>query len=390
MRGAIASSHIFRFKKYFIPEVAVGKRRITRYNDTVGPDFSSGMIVLTIFMAAVIILCVYFVCNRDTDPYAPDTGTESGTDVGENNSDSDDDGTDTGGNNGSNDGNGDSEGGDTSQPDESFELVTVSNAGVTAGYLILVNNWTEYNFETEEEIVFLYGNDEKSKSYGLATVNISCAKSILPHLNSFLDAYYDATEDGKVVINSGHRTYDDQNSILEDRIDSVGEEEAYKYVAIPGYSEHHTGYALDIASYGENYDPAWMPGNCWRYGFIQRYTADKVAITGISYEYWHYRYVGAPHAEIMVDENLCMEEYIELIKGCSYDEPYYVLTETSDVYMIYTVAMGDGENTEIPVPKGAEYEVSGNNVGGFVVTVKLDGTDGIEGVIHGAETDAAE
>ncbi len=347
------------------------------------------MIVLTIFMAAVIILCVYFVCNRDADPYAPDTGTESGTDVGG-------DGTGVGGDDSNGNNAGESESGngtndsDTSQPEDTFELVTVSNSELTAGYLILVNNWTEYNFETEEEIVFLYGNDEKSKSYGLATATISCARSILPHLNSFLDAYYEATEDGKAVINSGHRTYDDQESILQNRIDKVGEEEAYKYVAIPGFSEHHTGYALDIASYGENYDPAWMPGNCWRYGFIQRYTADKVALTGIAYEYWHYRYVGAPHAEIMVEENLCMEEYIELLGTCSFDEPYYVLTETEDVYMIYTVAASEGEKTEVPVPKGSEYEISGNNVGGFVVTVKLNGTDSIDGVIHGAETDAAE
>lgn len=354
-------------------ESFMGKRRVTRYNDTVGPDFSSGMIVLTIFIAAVIVLSVYFVCNREVDPFETDTEPPV--------TETDEDGNvivvDT-------EGDGETEEEETTAEDK-FDTVYVSSTDTSRGYLILVNNSVIYDFDIEEEIVFLYQHEEKSKSYGLATVNISCAYSILPHLNSFLDAYYDATEDNKVVINSGHRTYDDQNSILQSRIDSVGEEEAYKYVAIPGYSEHHTGYTLDIASYGDNYDPAWMPANCWRYGFIQRYQADKVHLTGISYEYWHYRYVGAPHAEIMYDENLCMEEYIDLINTATAEAPYYYMTDEEEIYMIYTVAVSDGEQTAIPIPKGAEYTISGNNAGGFIVTVKLDSADGVEGVINGVD-----
>ncbi len=352
----------------------MGKRRVTRYNDTVGPDFSSGMIVLTIFIAAVIVLSVYFVCNREVDPFE----TETKAPVTE----TDEEGNviivDT------------EEGEDTEEEttaEDRFDTVYVSSSDVSRGFLILVNNSTVYDFDIEEEIVFLYQHEEKSKSYGLATVNISCAHSVLSHLNAFMDDYYEATEDNKVVINSGHRTYDDQNSILQNRIDSVGEEEAYKYVAIPGYSEHHTGYALDIASYGDNYDPAWMPANCWRYGFIQRYQADKVHLTGISYEYWHYRYVGAPHAEIMYDENLCMEEYIELIDTATAEAPYYYMTDGGEIYMIYSAPVSESEQTPIEIPKGAEYVISGNNAGGFIVTAKLDSADGIDGVINGADTE---
>lgn len=200
----------------------MGKRRITRYNDTIGPDFSSGMIVLTIFMAAVIILCVYFVCNRDPDPYADDTETDTKADTYV-----DSDGnivvvTETDAPE------------ETLPPEPEYDLVTVPSGEVGKGFLILVNNTIEYDFSFEEEIADLYGHEEKSKSYGLATINISCAYSILPYLNEFLDAYYEATEDNKVVINSGHRTYENQKSILDDRIASVGEEEAYAYVAIPG------------------------------------------------------------------------------------------------------------------------------------------------------------
>lgn len=378
-------SHIFKIKRFFVTEDVdiMGRRRITRYNDTIGPDFSSGMIVLTIFMAAVIILCVYFICNRDPDPYKADTDSENVSDVGD----------ETGGNGDVNSG-GDSEipesgeFGDTGEPTPEYTVVTVKSETQSAGYLILVNNDTEYDFDFEEEIVFLYGNEEKSKSYGLATVNISCAHSILPHLNDFLNAYYDATEDGKVVINSGHRTYADQKVILDDRIASKGEAEAYAYVALPGFSEHHTGYALDIASYGENNDPNWMPDNCFRYGFIQRYPSGKEDITGINYEYWHYRYVGEPHAEIMTSAGMVMEEYIEEISERTFEDPLYYTTSDGENYMIYTVPASEEEETEIKLPVGisvgsseaggangadseCDYDISGNNVGGFIVTVSL-------------------
>ena len=324
------------------------------------------MLVLTIFMAAVIILCVYFVCNRDPDPYA-DTPTDSdGGTVTETDSEGNIIIVDTP--------DSDTETVETEEPEpdkELFDIVSVSTADVARGYLILVNNKTAYNFDIEENIVGLYQNEDKSQTYGLATVNISCAESVLTYLNEMIDAYYADTEDGYTVINSGYRTYEDQNDILVSRIESVGEEEAYAYVAIPGHSEHHTGYAFDLVSYGENKDGTWLPNHCEEYGFIQRYRADKEDITGILYEYWHYRYVGIPHAEIMMNENYCMEEYIILIGGYSYEEPFYYTVEKGETYAIYTVPASDGEKTDIPVPKDSEYTISGNNIGGFIVTVAL-------------------
>ena len=87
-------------------------------------------------------------------------------------------------------------------------------------------------------------------------------------------------------------------------------------VADPGSSEHHTGLAFDVAitgeaSFGATKQSVWLAQHCWEYGFILRYPADKTAITGISYEPWHIRYVGREHAMIMRIENLCLEEYID-------------------------------------------------------------------------------
>ena len=55
----------------------------------------------------------------------------------------------------------------------------------------------------------------------------------------------------------------------------------------------------------------WLMANCYKYGFILRYPADKSDITEISYEPWHYRYVGVEAATEMYQKHLCLEEYLE-------------------------------------------------------------------------------
>ncbi len=103
--------------------------------------------------------------------------------------------------------------------------------------------------------------------------------------------------------------------------------EAAKWVAPPGTSEHHTGLAMDIVSLDywnyysdlehgyENFDSfKWMYENCADYGFILRFPKDKQDITGITYEPWHYRYVGKEAAKYIMENKICLEEYLEIIK----------------------------------------------------------------------------
>ena len=55
----------------------------------------------------------------------------------------------------------------------------------------------------------------------------------------------------------------------------------------------------------------WLMEHCHEYGFILRYPKDMQEKTGIIYEPWHYRYVGKEHAEIIMSNGLCLEEYLE-------------------------------------------------------------------------------
>ena len=104
------------------------------------------------------------------------------------------------------------------------------------------------------------------------------------------------------------------------------ENEAAKWIAPAGTSEHHTGLAADIVSAeydADNWDLVedfedyagfeWLYENCANYGFILRYPKDKQEITKITYEPWHYRYVGVEAAKEIMSKGLCLEEYIDLI-----------------------------------------------------------------------------
>ena len=102
---------------------------------------------------------------------------------------------------------------------------------------------------------------------------------------------------------------------------AAAEAEAGRWVARPGTSEHQLGLALDIVSQSyqaltrrqeQTKEQKWLMEHCWEYGFILRYPNDKSEITGIGYEPWHYRYVGAEVALDVRESGLCFEEYLLL------------------------------------------------------------------------------
>lgn len=146
-----------------------------------------------------------------------------------------------------------------------------------------------------------------------------------------------------------------------------------------------TVYLSDGTSYYLADYPAcdWFEENADDYGFVLRYPDAKAEITKISYESWHYRYVGVPHAQIMNDKELCLEEYTDYLKGFAYGRKYLVYgqngtVEESETFpaggtfsaVIYYVEASAGDTTDVPVPENSEYEISGNNIDGFIVTVK--------------------
>ena len=145
---------------------------------------------------------------------------------------------------------------------------------------------------------------------------------IYSDLQDMLD---DARGDGLALfVREGYRSEEQQKEIMQEYIKRyekqghnyfVSRKQARKYVALPRTSEHELGLSVDInadtnvCSKEEVYN--WLNQNAYRYGFIKRYPKDKVDITGINNEPWHYRYVGIEAATEMKEKNLCLEEYLK-------------------------------------------------------------------------------
>ena len=132
---------------------------------------------------------------------------------------------------------------------------------------------------------------------------------------------YNAAKNDNVslFIASPFRNYYEQKALYDSYVSRDGVKNADTYSARPGYSEHHTGLAVDLIPYRDldldTFESSagftWMQDNAYKYGFILRYPAGKEYITGYMYEPWHYRYVGVEAAKVIRNENITFEEYYE-------------------------------------------------------------------------------
>lgn len=175
--------------------------------------------------------------------------------------------------------------------------------------LLLVNQWNSLPDGYAPELTELWNGE-------------SVDSRIYPDLQEMFD---DARAVGlNPYVNSGYRTAQVQQSLMDEEINDYmvqgySEVEARRlaeqWVAVPGTSEHQLGLAVDISMEDTATQTTsdmwqWLMKNSYKYGFILRYPEDKTDITGISYEPWHYRYVGREAAEEIYRSGLCLEEYL--------------------------------------------------------------------------------
>ncbi len=271
-----------------------------------------------------------------------------------------------------------------------YMTLTLSEEDMHKGELILVNSYTEYFFPEELENSITGVRDMKNEYYKMSQSTHKLLPCAIEAFNMMTEDYFNETGFASLQLNSCYRSRTDQENLYKQYSEERGEDYAKAYVANPGESEHHTGLAMDLnvnvngyIYYVESYSEcAWFRENASEYGFILRYPDDKVYKTGINYESWHYRYVGIPHAQIMEDQNLCLEEYLEdyivsytydtLILGYSENGGVQPITadEFTEGYAIYYVPAEDDMTTEVKIPKECEYTVSGNNFDGYIITCK--------------------
>lgn len=182
-------------------------------------------------------------------------------------------------------------------------------ADLSLNELVLINDDYRLTEEYEPELVTL-ANGER------------VAAKMYPHLQKM----FDDMRTGNVypTVRSGYRSYGEQQELFQNKIKKYiidgfspkkAKQAASAWVASPGASEHQSGLAVDINNEKEKSSSDevyyWLQKNAHKYGFIHRYPQSKTDITGISYEPWHYRYVGKNVATYMYENNLCLEEYIK-------------------------------------------------------------------------------
>jgi zinc D-Ala-D-Ala carboxypeptidase len=253
-----------------------------------------------------------------------------------------------------------------SNPPSAAQTIRVTDEQVTRGNLVLVNK--DHKLDpgaVPKDIVTLFENKDLMQGYVVLDNTIRLSRSVAENFSDMIEA---AGEDGvnRFMISSGYRGEGEQEQLYR--------EKGSDYALPPGYSEHNLGLSMDIGSTQQSIDRSpegnWLKEHAWAHGFILRYPEDKTEITGIQYEPWHFRYVGQPHSMIMKELNLTLEEYLDYLK----EQSSYRTTVEGKEYEIKYVPV-TSKDMEIEIPAGSEYEISGNNIDGIIVTVRLNKDD---------------
>ena len=228
---------------------------------------------------------------------------------------------------------------------------------VHSGSLILVDANHPYT-DTPKLLNF---TQFKNAHIRLPSTSLQVNEITTQPLAAWFNAFYAATKSDKVMVYmTNSNTTSNPN---------------YK-VNIP---ERTSGLTLDLSilsADGKSHTPftadgtyAWLHQHAAEYGYVLRFPNDKQQQTGQKGLSWHYRFVGLPHAIYMKEQNLCLEEYIALVQQHPFNGQHLVYTAGGQNYEVYYVPASNGAATDIPYPNGLTPQISGDNIGGFIVTV---------------------
>lgn len=196
-------------------------------------------------------------------------------------------------------------------------LVVSTFVGCSSGinYLVLVNKENKLPDDWEETVELVEQDNKYGETYKVE-------KKALEAFNKLQAALL---EEGVIIeLDSTYRSVAYQQGLWDDWTVEFGEEYVKKYVAVPGYSEHHTGLAIDICiekdgkrindndeMIAEREIFAKIHARLAEFGFILRYPEGAESITGYGYEPWHFRYVGVDVAKEISEKGITFEEYMK-------------------------------------------------------------------------------
>lgn len=256
----------------------------------------------------------------------------------------------------------------TVTPTPGKNTISVSSSQKNQGSLLLIdkNHVITYRekFPARSELI---GNTALQKELGLVRVK-GTGDYKMPHSNHFLNAsaaeyFYEMMDDFVEQMGSGDVFL--RNAYYCDYTEEV-----------PHANIHATGYAIDLQLMTDNGQYSlksnsefykWFIDNCSKYGFI--FVGDTQN-SNTSSGYSTFRFVGTSHAGCMKIYDMSLDEYLSYITGRTAESCLRITDEFDVEWWIYYVSASLGETTDVTV-FGDEscYLISGDNTGGFVVTI---------------------
>mgnify|MGYP004616578581 FL=1 len=207
-------------------------------------------------------------------------------------------------------------------PDNALGLTAAQAQAMLSDPLMILVNHTnkmpdDYAFDTKE--------CGSATSVNKTLQTVAC--------DAFLEMQKAAAADGVTVwMQSGYRSVAYQTKLYEKKTqyyrdkgfeEAAAREKAAAIVNPPGYSEHNCGLAADLNSpehtgLDEGFENTaafrWLCQHAGEYGFILRYPKGAEEKTEITYEPWHWRYVGVENAAKINASGLCFEDYIAALQ----------------------------------------------------------------------------
>ncbi|MCR5457551.1 MAG: D-alanyl-D-alanine carboxypeptidase family protein [Clostridiales bacterium] len=271
---------------------------------------------------------------------------------------------------------------------KNYKQISVDSTLRFEGYQVLVNENNKFTFPDSmvkgSSLADLYESRDtyyvlpQAKGYYINKNIVSYIQQVCSALKQEFSDYY---ANNKVMVRYAYRTYEDQEKIAS----------SVSGASSAGCSDYHTGLSLFFYVYTSDGKIAelptlqaeWLDENACKYGFVVRFESDKKEITGLTAEPGHVRFVDVVAATVMTRENLCLEEYVDMVKTHT-EEPYECTVDRRDYYIYYVPADTTSTKTQISVPENGKqvdsfisqsgitsgmYTISGDNSSGFIVII---------------------
>ena len=239
------------------------------------------------------------------------------------------------------------------------------------GDLVLINADHIYQFpEDDADIVTMFDHMDKN-CYSVCDLVTSLDSTALSHLDGLMEGFIAQGNENDITVIGAYRTLEEQNDKYYSGLSGF----------TGGCTDYHSARTFDIGIFPKdgsssgyyssvgNY--AWIDENAAEFGFILRYPEGKENYTNERARTYTYRYVGLPHAAYIKQHDLCLEEYLTADKEHKTSNPLEI-TAGNELYNVYYVPANSGSDTEVPVPTDKPYTISGDNSGGFVVTMLMN------------------